>query len=943
MFSAKETDYAQVSVVNIGNAADSSTDVIVYANNGDDTSGWIDMGMTSQGFLDPAFTVTGKNDGYIFVSGGATKTVTPVSYTRASNVVTITTATAHNFNLNSLVTVTTPVTAINGVKTITSIPTATTFTYANTGSAVSTPASLTGILEIIGGTGNLVLATDSTGSSNKIIFAAGGLSSNDTQMEITPNLKVAIDISTPSTSPTTGALVVNGGVGLSGDLYALGTVNVEGVSYIGEGARTAADTVGTNVKTITNRALTNNVVTITTSAAHNYGAFQDVTIAGVNATFNGTYTITTVPTATTFTYAKTASDVASAASGGTVSAVVGFTNPMGIFAIDAPDYAQVISYNRNNSADASSDFIAYPNNGTDFAGYIDMGITSSTFNDPEFTITGPNDGYIFMTAPQGSSGKGNLVLATGDTGLENKIVFAAGGLGSDNTQMEITPDVNVHIEIPTPSTGPTTGALTVVGGVGISGDLNILGDVNIAGTITFGGSGTTVETANLAVADPFIFIASDNPANLLDFGVLGESNLPTTLDPQASVTTKAIVGSTDTVTLGITYSAGSEPFKIGDSVVITGVDSTINGTRTITAVTGSSISFVVAGTDTLAQTAASTNIVKSVTLKSLTNAVATLTTSVAHTYTVGESVVVAGVDATFNGTYTITAVTSGTFSYAKAVADVSQVAATTAVTKSVTNKELTSNVATLTTSTAHGYQVGNSVVVSSINATFNGTHTITSVTSTTFSYSLVDTDVVSSGAAGSALVDQLLGTTSVTRLLGAANATDVLRTRYSGFAKDVTDGTWKLFSGAITKPVTTINFAEAGIAYDPLKVGTLTADSITIINAPSASTDGANKAYVDGAAGGAWQTKTANYTLVAGEFIYANSSSGRFTLTLPASPAVNAKVRIHDLAGVWNTYPVTVSRNGLKIMNKTEDLLLDVRFSSIELVYSGSSFGWRIL
>jgi hypothetical protein len=65
--------------------------------------------------------------------------------------------------------------------------------------------------------------------------------------------------------------------------------------------------------------------------------------------------------------------------------------------------------------------------------------------------------------------------------------------------MIITPDQSVHIEIATPSTSPTTGALTVVGGVGI------VGDVNIAGSITFGGSGTQVSTANLSVTAPFIF------------------------------------------------------------------------------------------------------------------------------------------------------------------------------------------------------------------------------------------------------------------------------------------------------------------------------------------------------------------------------------------------------------------------------------------------------
>jgi hypothetical protein len=82
--------------------------------------------------------------------------------------------------------------------------------------------------------------------------------------------------------------------------------------------------------------------------------------------------------------------------------------------------------------------------------------------------------------------------------------------------MEITPDVNVHIEIPTASTSPTTGALTIVGGVGIEGD------VNIAGNISFGGSGTSTTTNNLAVEASMIYLGDGNPADALDLGVVGE-------------------------------------------------------------------------------------------------------------------------------------------------------------------------------------------------------------------------------------------------------------------------------------------------------------------------------------------------------------------------------------------------------------------------------------
>lgn len=281
----------------------------------------------------------------------------------------------------------------------------------------------------------------------------------------------------------------------------------------------------------------------------------------------------------------------------------GLQDPAIIASIETPDYAQIAFQNKGGGANSSTDFIAYANNGTDESGYIDMGITSSAFSDPDFTITGPNDGYIFFEAPKvltasingksltsnvatlttptahgfrvgmpvvitgvdgifngtytiasiptttsftyaktngdvtflgvspvgnavaGTTGKGNLVFATSDNGTENKIIFAAGGLASDNTQMVIIPDQTVHVEIATQSTSTTTGALVVAGGMGVTGDVNIGGDVNITGTISFTGGGTTVETENISIVAPMIFTAQDNPSNLLDFALVGEYNV----------------------------------------------------------------------------------------------------------------------------------------------------------------------------------------------------------------------------------------------------------------------------------------------------------------------------------------------------------------------------------------------------------------------------------
>ncbi len=69
---------------------------------------------------------------------------------------------------------------------------------------------------------------------------------------------------------------------------------------------------------------------MTTSAAHGLAVDDSVWVEGVDSTFNGQYTVTGVPTTTTFTYAKTASNVAS-----TAVSPVGKVNKVGSINIEA--------------------------------------------------------------------------------------------------------------------------------------------------------------------------------------------------------------------------------------------------------------------------------------------------------------------------------------------------------------------------------------------------------------------------------------------------------------------------------------------------------------------------------------------------------------------------------------------------------------------------------
>ena len=105
----------------------------------------------------------------------------------------------------------------------------------------------------------------------------------------------------------------------------------------------------------------------------------------------------------------------------------GTTNPIAAFTTGANNYVQTYIFNGTNGANSSADMVAYPDNGLDSSGWIDMGITSSAFSQAAYSVTGANEGYIFMSAPAGAGKTGNLVIATDSTGTANAIQFYTGG------------------------------------------------------------------------------------------------------------------------------------------------------------------------------------------------------------------------------------------------------------------------------------------------------------------------------------------------------------------------------------------------------------------------------------------------------------------------------------------------------------------------------------
>lgn len=160
-------------------------------------------------------------------------------------------------------------------------------------------------------------------------------------------------------------------------------------------------------------------------------------------------------------------------------------------ASDFDGTSQINNQNINNGVDASTDFVATADNGSNEDTYIDMGINSSTYYNAEYGLTHPNDGYVYVRGNT-ITGGGNLILATMTT---NDIVFAVQGQTHDNEVMRISYANTVIIRSTVASTDTTSGALQVAGGVGVQGSI-------YAGAVYSGGN-EVLTTSSPVVASSY--------------------------------------------------------------------------------------------------------------------------------------------------------------------------------------------------------------------------------------------------------------------------------------------------------------------------------------------------------------------------------------------------------------------------------------------------------
>ena len=76
---------------------------------------------------------------------------------------------------------------------------------------------------------------------------------------------------------------------------------------------------------------------------------------------------------------------------------------------------------------------------------------------------------------------------------------------------------------------------------------------------------------------------------------------------------------------------------------------------------------------------------------------------------------------------------------------------------------------------------------------------------------------------------------------------------------------------------------------------------------------------------------------------FCNTTSGAFTVTLPATPTAGDIVAFKDYAQTWNTNNITISRNGSLIEGTTNNFIGNTAGISITLVYVDSTRGWVVV
>lgn len=205
-------------------------------------------------------------------------------------------------------------------------------------------------------------------------------------------------------------------------------------------------------------------------------------------------------------------------------------NPVIQASADDNAYVQINFQNINQGVQASTDYCATSDNGTDTKFFIDFGITGGSWDGSQENSLGnallPDDGYLYV---QGDNGAGNLVIGTATSGTEIK--FIVGGPNTGNIKAKISSNglvvtgnvvatylkgeagnisnvqgANVSGEVSSANIAwrVSSSAQPNITSVGTLTDLSVSGNTTIAGNLIVNGTAAYANISSFNVKDPII-------------------------------------------------------------------------------------------------------------------------------------------------------------------------------------------------------------------------------------------------------------------------------------------------------------------------------------------------------------------------------------------------------------------------------------------------------
>jgi hypothetical protein len=469
---------------------------------------------------------------------------------------------------------------------------------------------------------------------------------------------------------------------------------------------------------------------------------------------------------------------------------------------------------------------------------------------------------------------------------------------------------------------------TITGSVTITTDLSVTGNVYLSGNVT------TLNSNNISISDPLIYLAENNPANLQDIGFVGNfttdhyqhtglvrdatdgiwklfSNVSaeptTTIDFTGAVYDTIRVGSVTASNASFTVATGSAPFTVASNTLVSNLNvDFLDGQHGSYYTDLSNVAF--------AQANSAYNKANSI------PAMVSTGVQTANYLAIANDLVRCNTAA---GAFSVTFPASPTDGSIIGVVDVSGTFNANNVTLLPNGKSIEGDSTAVVLDMTGAYV---SFVYSSSTSNWKlletplGGNELTPTPIKTSSYTAVVNDIVRCNTAAGAF--------SVT------------------FPNTPTDGAMIVISDiAGTFNTNTLTVNSSG-------TNTIEGDTSVILDV-----NGSYVSFMYMALTANWkllQTPigtgstptsviTSSYTASINDVVRCNTAGGAFAITLPTNPTDGSVVDVLDVAGTFYTNNLTINRGGFNTIEGDTSFVLDMNNTYVSFMYNQSTSNWRLL